>query len=363
MAAGRFEALDIFRGYTVAAMILVNTPGSWAHIHAPLRHAYWHGWTPTDLVFPFFLFIVGAAMCFSLPKTAAAPGPAQLGKILRRAAVIFLLGLLLNAFPFQEPLAQLRIMGVLQRIALVYLLAALLLMYFDQTARAIVVVILLLGYWWLLSGGGYTPASNVVRSVDLALLGESHMWRLGDTAFEPEGLLSTLPATASALAGYEITRLLVARPGMYSRMVLLLSLGAALTAAGLIWDRWLPINKSLWTPSFVLLSTGMAAWGLAACVCLAGFKATARPAFIGRVYGLNPLFIYVLSWLWVESCIAFIKVGDGAGATIDGYTALYRWFLSGLSPVNASLAFALLHVALFWLLAWVLYRRNVLIKL
>ncbi|TQV78924.1 DUF1624 domain-containing protein [Exilibacterium tricleocarpae] len=359
----RFRALDVFRGYTVAAMILVNTPGSWSHVYAPLRHAPWHGWTPTDLIFPYFLFIVGAAMYFSLHRLSGHLSPALVKKIVVRGSLIFLIGLLLNALPFQEPLSNLRIMGVLQRIGLVYIGAALIVISCGQTARALVAAGLLLGYWGgLYAGGGYDLLTNPARALDLAVLGESHMWKLDGVAFDPEGLLSTLPALVTTLIGYEITRVLCRDPNPYRRVKILCGAGAGLVLAGLIWHLWLPINKSLWTPSFVLLSGGMAMLTLAVCIAVADLKPIAAVTFPGEVFGLNPLFIYALSWVWVGSYWV-IQVNDGAGGVINGHTALYQWFLQGLSPINASLAFALAHITLFWGIAWVLFKRNIIIKL
>ena len=209
VAAGeRSLALDVFRGLAIAGMILVNTPGSWLHIYAPLRHAEWHGCTPTDLVFPFFLFATGAAMFFSFARTRCRPEPGVLRGIARRSALLVLIGVLLNAYPFLEPLSHWRIPGVLQRIGVAYALAALLILYCPGRWRYLVCLLLMLGYWWLLAAFGgqdpYSLESNLVRRLDLAILGADHLWNGFGVAFDPEGLLSTLPSVVSVVAGFEV---------------------------------------------------------------------------------------------------------------------------------------------------------------
>ncbi len=360
----RFLALDALRGFTVAAMILVNTPGSWSHIYAPLQHAQWHGWTPTDFIFPFFLFITGSAMAFSLDKQIGHLSASAFLKIVKRGALIFLIGLFLNAFPFQQDFSELRIMGVLQRIGIVYIFAATIVLCCGRQAMAAISAALLLLYWFLLHNfGGMEIEGNLVRQIDLAVLGAEHMWSMGGLTFEPEGLLSTLPATVSALAGYEVTRFLRTQSSFQAGMRSLFIWGAVVVIAGLLWGQVLPINKSLWTPSYVIFSTGVAMLTLASFIWIVDVK---RIEWLSRpceVFGLNPLFIYALSWLWVVCYSAFIHIDDGSGGTINGYDALFNGFQLVLSPVNASLAFALVHVLLFWAIARYLYQRKIIIKI
>ncbi len=360
----RFLALDALRGFTVAAMILVNTPGSWSHIYAPLQHAQWHGWTPTDFIFPFFLFIVGSAMAFSLAADIGKPSPALFVKIVKRGALIFLIGLFLNAFPFQQDFADLRIMGVLQRIGIVYILAALLVVSCNRLTLSIIAVLILVAYWSLLLAlGGLGLEGNAVRQLDLWLLGESHMWSAGGLAFDPEGLLSTLPAIVSALVGFEVTRFLRSESSFEAGMSKLFAAGSVAVVIGLLWDLWLPINKSLWTPSYVVFSSGIAMLTLAAFIWVVDVKKIAWFSKPCEVFGLNPLFIYALSWLWVVCYGAFIHLETESGVAVNGYDALYNVFQLGLNPINASLAFAVVHVILFWAIARLLYQRNIVIKI
>ena len=360
----RFLALDALRGFTVAAMILVNTPGSWSHIYAPLQHAQWHGWTPTDFIFPFFLFITGSAMAFSLNHQIGMPSLQALLKIVKRGVLIFLIGLFLNAFPFQNDFSDLRVMGVLQRIGIVYIFAATIVLTCSRVTMALISVAILIFYWYLLLAfGGLSLEGNLVRQFDLAILGANHMWSMGGTAFDPEGLLSTLPAIVSALAGYEVTRFLRTQSSFQSGMKSLYLWGAVTVALGLLWSLILPINKSLWTPSYVVFSSGIAMLTLATFIWLVDVKKVVWLSKPCEVFGLNPLFIYALSWLWVVCYGAFIHIDDGAGGFINGYDALYNVFQLGLSPINASLAFALVHVLLFWGIARFLYQRQIIIKI
>lgn len=357
----RSLALDVFRGIAIAGMILVNTPGSWAHVYAPLLHAQWHGCTPTDLVFPFFLFATGAAMYFSLSRSGYRPTAGVLVGLARRVGLLVLIGILLNAYPFTEPLSQWRLPGVLQRIGLAYGLAALLVLYLPVHWRVPVCALLLLGYWAaLLAFGGSDPyglAHNAVRRVDLALLGAAHLWDGFGIAFDPEGLLSTLPAIVSVIAGFEAARLVSSTGGRWFSVLYLALIGAVCLALSLLWQQWLPINKALWTPSYVLYTSGIS-WlllaGLILVLEIAGLRRLGRWL---EIYGTNPLFIYIVSILLART-LWFIPVGE-----ISLYTWLYQQLLPVLSPMNASLAFALVHVLLFWLLSLVLYRRGIIIKL
>lgn len=353
----RLASLDAFRGLTIAGMILVNTPGSWDHVYAQLRHAEWHGCTMTDLIFPFFLFIVGVAMTFSLPRRMESGDRGGLGlRILRRAAVIFGLGLLLAGFPDFD-LADLRVVGVLQRIALVYMLCAWMVLATSRRAQAWIATVLLLGYWGAMvlipvpgSGAGVlTPAGNLAAWVDRWLVPGS-MYR---GTWDPEGLFSTIPALGTTLAGV-FTGYWI-RSGRDRRRIAggMAVAGAAGAFAGLVWHQWFPINKNLWTSSYVVFTAGAALLVLALCYWLIDVRGWRRWAEPAIVYGLNPLAIYVLSSLIAK---LFARIGFTAWA----YETL---FLPWLSPVNASLAFAALWVVLWWAFAALLCRKRIFVRI
>lgn len=361
----RYLALDALRGLTIAMMILVNTPGSWEFVYSPLKHADWHGCTPTDLVFPFFLFVVGSAMYFSFYKNAKQHTPVELSPslaltIVRRTLVIFLLGLIFNAV--LAGWENLRIMGVLQRIALAYAFAAFIVLGVNRIGVYCIGVLLLLGYWMLLvSGGGDDPfglTTNIVVRLDVALLGNAHMYSGKGLPFDPEGVLSTIPAIVNVLIGFELTRFLVKQKNRVRSLMLLFCFGASAIALGLLWSIWLPINKSLWTSSFVMYSAGYFCIALAVFVWLVDikqFKQLAQPFII---YGSNSIFIYMLAPFWVHAYL-FIPVQDENG---NFYTALFAGLAQVFPPAMASLVFALLHVLLFWFISLLLYRNKIFIK-
>jgi predicted acyltransferase len=259
----RLVSLDIFRGMTVAFMIIVNTPGSWNYVYSPLRHAKWHGCTPTDLVFPFFLFIVGVSTWYSLKKYRHELNGNAFLRILRRTASIFALGLILGIFPyFNRDYSTLRIMGVLQRIALAYGIGALICTTVNRDYLWIVVAVFLLFYWGALAAlGGTDPYSlegNFVLKVDQALLGKGHLYTGFGIPFEPEGLLSTIPAICTVIIGYYTGELVGKKSAAIKTALKLLVVGAALTGLGLLWGKFFPINKPLWTSSYVLYTAGIA---------------------------------------------------------------------------------------------------------
>jgi predicted acyltransferase len=364
---GRIRSLDAFRGLTVAAMILVNNPGSWSFVYPPLRHAEWDGWTPTDLIFPFFLFIVGVSLVVSFTRRelAGATRRELVRKALLRGLLIVLVGLLLSGFP-QYDLSRIRIPGVLQRIGVVYALAALVFLGFGPTARRWIAAALLLGYWLLLTmvpvpGGGVadlTASGNLGAWLDRLLL-NGHLWT---PEFDPEGLLSTLPAVATCLIGsFAGERLLTDRPPAERTAGLFLA-GAALLLAGLVWNSWFPINKGLWSSSYVLFTGGIACQALAACywvIDVQGRDRWARPAI---VFGTNALFAFVLSGL-VARLLGLWKI-----ATPDGAIPAPQWLFEQVlapaaGPMVGSLLYALASVALLFLVTAMLYRRRIFIKL
>ena len=371
----RLLSLDAFRGMTILGMILVNNPGSWSHLYWPLGHAAWHGWTPTDLVFPFFLFIVGTSLAYSLRKyrDGATISAAVYWRIVRRTATLFLLGLGIGLFGkccdlwFGDAdslrLDELRIPGVLQRIALVYFAASMIALHASRRAQAVIVAVVLLGYWALLAWlptsqtpeARLSPEGNVVRVVDRALLADGHLYTKGTTApTDPEGLLSTLPAIVTAILGYW-TGLAIQRRGCNMRTAALLFVGGlAIAAAGLAWHESLPVNKKLWTSSFVLLTGGLAISGLALCVAVfdvLGMRRLARPL---EIVGVNAIFVFVGSSLLARLL----------SATHIGSQSTQQWLYEKLftdhiaDPKLASLAFALTTVAFWWAILWAMARRG-----
>lgn len=363
MSSPRFYALDALRGLAIALMILVNTPGSWQHVYTPLLHAHWDGFTFADIVFPTFLFVVGAAMFYSLKTTVLSK--ASLWRVSSRALKLIAVGVLLNYVPFTVDLAELRLPGVLQRIGLAYWLAALLILTIKRSYLPIAAVALVLLYWLaLVLGGGEQPYSvqqNLVRQLDLAIFGAAHLYQGFGLAFDPEGLLSTLPCVVAVLIGFGAAAFLQGKQQTEALRLLLLS-GVALVVLALLWQLLWPINKALWSGSYLALSSGLILLLLAFlvwCIDIKGWTALAKPL---QVYGTNPLFIYVLSWLWAVLIGQLIFVPGDAGSV-----SLYQWgfeLLATIFPLKlASFVFAVLHVIGFWYLSLLLYKRNIVIKL
>ncbi len=361
----RLVSLDVFRGATMAAMVIVNNPGDWGQVYAPLLHAEWNGWTPTDLIFPFFVFIVGVSVTLSrrtMQPTAV---------ILRRSALIFGFGLLLALFP-RFDFATVRIMGVLQRLALCYLAAALVYRALGKAdeddrwhAAVGVTSVLLLTYWVLMlfvpvpggAAGDLTPSGNLGAWLDRTLLGEAHLWRQSKT-WDPEGLLGTIPAIASALSGVAAGVILTGRRTAVHKAAFLIAGGGAAIVLGLVWDRSFPINKSLWTSSYVLFTSGLASIVLAACYWL--FDTRGRQAWLRPlvVLGTNALVLFVASGLLVKTLL-FFKVAGADGTTISVNGWLYaNWFEPFAAPRNASLLFAFANLLVLYLPLEFLYRRR-----
>lgn len=365
----RFLALDVFRGITIAGMILVNTPGSWDYVYAPLEHSPWHGCTPTDLVFPFFLFITGTAMRFSFRKFDHQPSGSVLQKLLRRVLVIFGIGLFLNSFPLVLDWSKFRILGVLQRIALAYGIGALLCLYLKRRVLIVISAILLFGYWIALLLGSHTPYAvdgNLAQKVDVFLIGANHLYKWGDTGipFDPEGLFSTIPAVASVVLGYLIGEIIQIGEEIRPKVLKLYGWGIGLTVGGLVWSLVFPMNKPLWTSSYVLFTTGLATITLGICLWLIDGKGYKRWAHPFIVFGMNPLFIYTLSILWIRLHLKLLKFTQPDGSTITSYTWIYeRIFVPIAGHWNGSLLFAIAHVVAFWIIAWVLYNRRIFIKI
>jgi predicted acyltransferase len=356
----RYLALDAFRGITIALMILVNTPGTWSHVYAPLLHAKWHGATPTDFVFPFFLFIIGSAMFFSFKKSNFEPTSKQFLRIFKRGFIMFFIGFMLNVIPFNTAIEEWRIMGVLQRIGIAYAIAASLVLLLNRRGIFIISTVILLAYWGLLMSAGegaLTIEGNIIRQFDLVILGANHMYSMGGVFFDPEGILSTLPAVVSMLLGFELTRYLTSIKDKNSSVIKLTIIGGLAIGLGALWSLTLPINKSLWTSSYVIYTTGFACLLLAVFVWLIDIKGQQKLVAPLLVYGTNPLFVYVLSFLFVTVYLS-VPVGD---------SSLYRWLYEQFKliaePTLASFLFAFSHVALFWFISLKLYQRKIFIKI
>ena len=365
LPAGRLLSLDAFRGLTIAGMILVNNPGSWSHIYAPLRHAEWHGWTPTDLIFPFFLFIVGVAIPFSFGKRLTRGDSRRdlIGHVIRRSVILFALGLFMAAYP-RFDLGSLRIMGVLQRIGLVYLLAASSFLFLSRRGRAWMVAGLLLGYWALLTFvpvpgygvGDLSPEGNLGAYLDRMILGD-RLWR---GTWDPEGLLSTLPAVATTLLGIFTGEWLRSERTPNAKVGGLLAGGVIGMGMGLVWGLSFPINKPLWTSSYVLFTAGAGLILLAFffwIVDVRGLQAWAKP-FI--VYGMNAIAVFVASGL-VAKQMGLFRVGP---TEVPLKSWIYNeLFASWAGPLNGSFLFAISYVLIWLAIMWVLFQRRIFIKI
>ncbi len=386
----RIRALDIFRGLTIAFMIIVNTPGNGDLSWGPLQHAQWHGFTPTDLVFPSFLFIIGVSAWFSFNKFDHRPGREVLSKIWRRTAIIFLTGLLLWYVPgffvalltgklggfFHEFLENVRILGVLQRLALCYGIGSTLALVLPQRALIATGTALLLIYWgvmWIFGQGAdpYSLQTNAVLRIDLWLMGPSHLYH-GDSvagipfAFDPEGGLSTLPAIGTFIIGYLTGQFLDRSRDRRLAISELFPTAVLLILAGLVWSEWLgfPLNKKLWTSSFVLYSGGLSLLLFCLTIWLVDVKGRGGYLSFFRVFGLNPLLAYVTSELLVVILYSFKLTGpDGTGQL--AYPWLYHHTAAALAGDNpmGSFLFAVGYMLVIWLIAWVFYKRGIFLKI
>ncbi|MEZ2321311.1 MAG: acyltransferase family protein [Microcoleus sp.] len=427
----RLKSLDVFRGIAIASMVLVNNPGSWKQVYPPLEHAEWHGCTPTDLVFPFFLFIVGCAMSFSLSKYTKTPTKIEtaaskttetqekpeaekkpladsfppwggLGGVLltspqggkgeltshlpssniywrigRRAAILFILGLLLNTSSIAldvllnsapiENFAKIRIMGVLQRIGLAYFISAIAIINLSPRHQKLLAIAILFSYWALLtivpvggySAGELTPEGNFGGYVDRLILGSQHLYKGGP--FDPEGLLSTLPAVVTVLIGYFTGEWLRVQQIKTRTSINLAICGLCCLVIGHLWGFLFPINKQLWTSSYVVFTAGWALLLLAVCyetIEVRGWK-WGRPF---EIMGLNAIFLFVASGIVARILLkTHIGSGDSPPST---YTWIYEnWFLPWAGPLNGSLAFAITAVLFWWLILYGMYRRGWEIKI
>ena len=395
----RLQSLDVFRGLTIAGMLLVNNPGTWSAIYPPLEHATWNGWTPTDLIFPFFLFIAGVTTHLSLTARRARGDDegAIRRQIIRRGLLIFLLGFLVNGFPFftwgdvagvadptfiqrvVDRLYHWRIMGVLQRIGLAYMIGGLLSQGKSVKRQVATIAVLLYGYWFAMtllpvpdSGAmGLLVLGDAPRTMaawwDRLLLDWSrfglgnHLW-VSSKTWDPEGIFSTIPAIATAMLGNLAGQWLSVRRTLNERLNGMFAVGAIGMMAGLMWNWSFPINKSLWTSSYVVFAAGMATLSIATIMWVVDvqhIRGWTKP-FV--VYGMNPMVAFVGSGVMAR-CIYSIFTVNYNGTKISLEAAIYRsLFASWLEPVNASLAFAITFVTFWFLILYVLYRKRIFFK-
>lgn len=365
--AKRYLALDVLRGLTIVAMITVNNPGSWSHIYQPLKHSVWNGCSPTDLVFPFFLFIVGVSMYFSFSKYGNTLNKESFKRLAKRTILIFAIGLFLNSFPqWARDFSKLRILGVLQRIAIVYGITSLIVLSARKSWLPYISATILLLYWGILYYFGneapFSLEGNATLLFDRAILGESHMYHGFGIPFDPEGLLSTIPAIVTALLGH-MAGALIHKSEETKIIKQLFVAGLTGIAAGLIWGLIFPINKPLWTSSYVLYAAGWASVVLAGLIWIIDIKSYKKWTSFFVAFGMNPLFIFALSGLWANTLSRIIKFTNHEGQLTSGNSWLYHQvFVPLAGPLNGSLLFALAHVAFFWIIARILYQKKIFIK-
>lgn len=393
----RLMSLDVFRGATIAAMMLVNNPGTWAHVYPPLRHAAWHGWTFTDTIFPFFLWIVGVAIPLSVSRRLeAGQSRAELFRhALRRAVILFALGLFLNSFNWlidgsllklgfvewlRDYATNVRLPGVLQRIAICYLVTIVIFLRTNLRGQLVWTVLFLVTYWLLMAfapfpveGHGQTrwiagvleKGDNFAAFIDnLVLNGPvigTHVFKGGQT-WDPEGIVSTLPAISTCLFGILTGHLLRAPRGAAEKTAWLLVAGALLMWVGLLLDLALPINKYLWTSSYAVFMAGLAMICFGVCYWIVDVQQRRRWAKPLAIYGMNAIAVFVLSGL-IGRVLLTVKVSTGT----ENSTNLQAWLLQKLfaplaSPINASLLWAIIYVLLLYLVAWVMYRKKWFVK-
>ena len=413
----RFYSLDVFRGATVCLMILVNNPGSWGHIYAPLEHAPWHGLTPTDLVFPFFLFAVGNAMSFVMPRLEGAGDAVFWKKVVKRTAIIFLIGLFLNWWPFVtevnrlaegatefhkvtifkgftwldyskdkagnivETIKGVRIFGVLQRIALCYFFASVIIYYFKARKAFYVGAVLLLVYWMLCYAGNTTDPFSLKgwfgTAIDKSILGESHMYKGEGIPFDPEGLMSTMSAIVQVIFGYlvgdyiqkkskvpeqpvSIEKNNLPSTGMYPMLTGLFVIGIALLVTGFCWDMVFPINKKIWTSSYTIYTTGLAIITIATMIYMIEVNnIRGGLARFFDVFGKNALFVFALS-AFLPKGLALIKLGDG----VNPWNWLYKKVLIHIpgAKENGSLAYALCVITFMWAICYWMDNKKIYVK-
>ncbi|QEL01887.1 DUF1624 domain-containing protein [Olivibacter sp. LS-1] len=392
----RYYSLDVFRGATVALMILVNNPGSWSYAFSPLKHAPWHGCTPTDLVFPFFLFAVGNAMSFVIPRLRTQAGKVFWKKVLKRTILIFLIGLLLNWYPFVQwsndtllfkywinPIKSdsgIRILGVLQRIALCYCFASILVYFFTTKTVVLISIFILLSYWLIciLLGDSdpYSLQGWFGTKIDVSILQIAHMYKGEGVPFEPEGIASTFTAVIQVVIGFLVgqyiqtgTKAIEGPMPIYRTVSTLMVTAALLTLGGMTWGLAFPINKKIWTSSYVLYSSGLAITALGVLIWfveIKGHKNFATKFF--DVFGKNPLFIFVMSAL-IPKTLSLMRIENGFDETGNPiYTSPLRWFYTEICakfpgpPEIGSFVYAICFFSLLWAVCYVMDKKGIYVK-
>ena len=387
----RFYSLDVFRGATVCLMILVNNPGNWEHIFPPLEHASWHGLTPTDLVFPFFLFAVGNAMALTMPKLEAAGASTFWKKIIKRTIVIFLIGLFLNWWPFVRwqsdslnfkhwvdpvsPENGIRILGVLQRIAICYFLASVIVYYFKAKQSLYIALTLLVVYWILCVLGNpadpYSLSGWFGTDVDKKILGVAHMYKGEGVAFDPEGIMSTIPSTVEVIFGYLIGNYIHRKGKNFEMVSSLFVAGVVMLIVGFCWDMVFPINKKIWTSSFTIYTSGLATITIATMIYVIELKNI--KGWLTRffdVFGKNALFVFALS-AFLPRLLGLIRIplnSHSNGEDKIVYTNPWIWLYQKVlvhipgDPRLGSLVYALCVITFMWAICWWLDRRKIYIK-
>jgi predicted acyltransferase len=398
----RFYSLDVFRGATVALMILVNTPGSWEHIYPPLRHAEWHGLTPTDLVFPFFLFAVGNAMAFVMPSLQQKGDANFWAKVLKRTFLIFLIGFLLGWFPFVKwsgntlvgkPWAfvndegierGVRILGVLPRIAICYFFASIFVYYFKWKGAIAAALVLLFGYWGICYLGNPADPFGIPdldkatgwigTQIDVNILGKAHIYRDDEITgkeifFEPEGLLSSIAAIAQVILGYIIGTLIIKGGNNKKTVLQMLLIGAVLVLVGLIWHQFFPINKRIWSSSYTVITSGMGTMLIAALIYV--FELVKLPQVFGKffdAFGKNPLFIFVLSGA-LPRLLGLIRIPNGLTEKgVEKFISPFGWFYEhvckniGTDLRLGSFVYAVIMIIFYWVIAYIMDKRKIYVK-
>lgn len=379
----RFYSLDVFRGATVCLMILVNNPGSWGAIYDPLEHAPWHGLTPTDLVFPFFLFAVGNAMAFVMPRLEAGGDGIFWKKVATRSLIIFAVGLFLTWWPFvkwsgNELLFKpwsytdekgnpqgVRILGVLPRIALCYFFAAIIVYYLKLRKAFYLGMVLLLVYWVLCFSLGdpadpYSMKGWFGNKIDEAVLGPAHMYKGEGMLFDPEGLMSTLPAIVQVVFGYMVGDYIIKKGKTWEMVAGLYAAGVALLLAGFCWDMVFPINKKIWTSSYVVYTTGLAMITIATMIYMIEFKnIRGGLAKFFDVFGKNALFVFALS-AFLPKGFALIRLGDG----VNPWNWLYKKVLIHTpgAKENGSLLYAICVILFMWAICYWMDKKKIYVK-
>jgi predicted acyltransferase len=386
----RFHSLDVFRGATVCLMILVNNPGSWSHIYPPLKHAPWHGLTPTDLVFPFFLFAVGNAMAFVMPRLEAAGDAVFWRKVIKRTALIFLIGLFLNWWPFSRwqdgeivfrqwvdpnnPASGVRILGVLQRIAICYFFAAVIAYYLKPRRAFFVGMIFLLIYWLLCYTGNPADPYSLkgwfgTNAIDIPVLGVAHIYKGEGMPFDPEGLASTLPAIVQVIFGYMIGNYIQTKGKNFEMVTGLFVAGVAMLVTGFCWDMVFPINKKIWTSSYTIYTTGLATITIATMIYMIEFRNVkgALTKFFD-VFGKNALFVFALS-AFLPKGLALIRIADGLNAKgetkyINPWNWLYQKVLINIPgpKETGSLAYALCVILFMWAICYWMDKKKIYVR-